>query len=125
MTQMNVHDDMFVITICPGEWRRLQDLGWFRRVHATFGFEAEAFDMAPSLPQDDPTQIPHSHGCTVKIRVLGVVLHTVRNHEVEIGLKLVQAVVLVRLYTFPHGGEVHGVFNVVQIIRYLKGTHIH
>ncbi len=63
----------------------------------------------------------HPLSCLVEKGVLSVVLHAVGDDEVEVVLELLQAPVLMSIDAFPHGGEVHGVPDVVQVVRNLQG----
>lgn len=62
----------------------------------------------------------HPLGSLVEERVFGVVHQAVADDEIEVLLKLIQAPVLVFINASPHGGEVHRVLNVLQIIRNLQ-----
>lgn len=64
----------------------------------------------------------HPLGCLVEECLLGVVGHAVGNYEVKVSFKLVKAPVTMSIDAFPHGGKVHGVFNVVQVVRNLQKT---
>lgn len=70
--------------------------------------------------EDDSSVVLHALSCPVEERVLGVVRHAVVDDEVEVILKVLQALVLVSVDPFPHGGEVHGVLDVVQVVRNLQ-----
>lgn len=55
-------------------------------------------------------------------RLLGVVRHAVGDDEVEVVLEVLQAPVAVKVDSFSHGGKVHGVLDVVQVVRNLQET---
>lgn len=77
----------------------------------------------PSGPAEDGSSVVlHPLTCPVEKRVLGVVLHAVEDDEVEVCLELLQAPVVMSVDAFPHGGEVHGVLDVVQVVWNLQET---
>ena len=108
------------LTFVPGEgWRRLQ-LGRLRQVDPGEGVEADALGVASGLADQHAALVAHAYRGAVEVRVPGVVLQAVGHHEVEVGLKVVQAAVRLRLHAPGHGGEVHGVLDVVQVVRDLE-----
>lgn len=60
--------------------------------------------------------VQHPLSRLVEEGFLGVVRHAVTDDEVKVLLKLVQAVVAVGVDPFAHSGEVHGMFDVVQVV---------
>lgn len=89
-------------------------------MHAAFGVEADFLNVSPRLPQQGSSLISETHGGAVEVRVLGVVFHAVVDNEVEVLLELVQVVVALCVDALPHGGEVHGVLDVVEVVGHLQ-----
>lgn len=89
-------------------------------MHAAFRVEANFLDVSPGLPQQGSPLIAETHGGAVEVRVLGVVFHAVVDNEVEVLLELVQVAVALCVDALTHGGEVHGVLYVVEVVRYLQ-----
>lgn len=86
-------------------------------MHAAFCVEADLLDISPGLPEQGPALVSEANGSTVEIGVLWVVRHAVVHNEVEVTLKLLQVVVALRVDALPHGGEVHWVLDVVEVVR--------
>jgi hypothetical protein len=89
-------------------------------VHPTILLEADSFHIPLRLPDQSPTLVSVTGSRTVEEGVLTVVLHAVEDDEVEVGLKVIQVAVGLVVNAFPHSGEVHGVPDVVKVVRYLK-----
>lgn len=89
-------------------------------MHAAFRVEADFLDVSSGLPQQGAALVSETHGGAVEVRVLGVVFHAVVHNEVEVLLKLVQVAVALRVDVLPHGGEVHGVLDVVEVVGDLR-----
>lgn len=94
-------------------------------MHAAFRVEADFLDVSPGLPEQGSSLVPETHGSAVEVRVLGVVFHAVVDNEIEVLLELVQVAVALRVDALPHGGEVHGVLDVVQVVGYLQENNNH
>lgn len=109
-------------TILPGERGRSLRFGGFGQMQPAGEVEADPLGFSAGPAEDGASLVLHPLRCLVEERVLGVVLHAVGDDEVEVGLELLQAPVVVAVDAFPHGGEVHGVLDVVQVVRYLQGT---
>lgn len=88
-------------------------------MHSTGEVETYPFCVPPCLPEDRSAVISQTHSGAVEKGVLGVVLHAVVDNEVEVILKLIQALISMGVNAFSHCREVHGVLDVVQIIRNL------
>lgn len=86
----------------------------------TWEIKADPVCLLPSPAKYQPTVVLHPLGSLVEERVFGVVHQAVADDEIEVLLKLIQAPVLVLFNASPHGGEVHRVLNVLQIIRNLQ-----
>lgn len=84
--------------------------------------KADPAGLSAGPAEDDPPVVLHPLSRLVEKRVLGVVRHAVGDDEVEVVLELLQAPVIVRVDAFPHGGEVHGVLDVVQVVGNLQET---
>lgn len=82
--------------------------------------EADSVGLSAGPAEDDSSVVLHTLSYLVEEGVLGVVQHAVVDDEVEVILKVLQAPVLVSIDPFPHGGEVHGVLDVVQVVRNLQ-----
>lgn len=109
------------LTILPGErGRRIQFRG-FGQMQPTGEVKAYPLGLSAGPAEDDSTVVLHPLSCLVEERLLGVVGHAVRNDEVEVSFKLLKAPVTMSVDVFPHGGKVHGVFDVVQVVRNLQG----
>lgn len=91
-------------------------------MHPAGEVEADSVGLSACPAEDDASVVLHPLSCLVEKRVLGVVRHAVGDDEVEVGLELLQTPVVVSINAFPHGGEVHGLLDVVQVIRNLQGT---
>lgn len=91
-------------------------------MHAAFPVEADFLHVAPGLSKQGPALISEANGGPVEIGVLRVVLHAVFNDEVEVALKLLEVVVALGVDALSHGGEVHRVLDVVEVIRHLQKT---
>lgn len=89
-------------------------------MHAALRVEADLLGVPSGLSEQDSALVPEANGSTVKIGVLRVVFQAVLNNEVEVGLELVKVVVALGVDALPHGGEVHWVFDVVQVVRHLR-----
>lgn len=89
-------------------------------MHPTGEVKTDPVGLPAGTTEYHPTVVLHPLGCLVEERVFGVVQHTVGDDEVEIALELFQAPVMVCVNALPHGGEVHGVRDVVQIVRNLQ-----
>lgn len=108
------------LTFLPGEgWRRLQFRG-LGQMQPAGEVEADPLGLSAGPAEDGSSVVLHPLSCLVEERVLGVVLHAVEDDEVEVGLELLQAPVVVAVDAFPHGGEVHRVLDVVQVVRNLQ-----
>lgn len=94
-------------------------------MHAAFRVEADFLDVSPGLPQQGSALISETHGGAVEVRVLGVVFHAVVDNEVEVLLELLQVAVALCVNALPHGGEVHGVLDVVGVVGYLQENNNH
>lgn len=90
-------------------------------MHAAVAVKADLLHVSPGLPEQHAALVPQAHGGAVEVRVLGVVLHAVVHDEVEVLLELLQVAVALRVHALPHGGEVHGVLDVVEVVRDLRG----
>lgn len=84
--------------------------------------EAYSLSLPPGPAEDGSSMVLHPLSCLVKERFLGVVGHAVGNDEVEVSFKLLKAPVTMSIDAFPHGGKIHGLFDVVQVVRNLQGT---
>lgn len=91
-------------------------------MRAAFRVEADLLHVAPGLSEQRPALIPEANGRPVEIRVLRVVLHAVFDDEVEVALKLLEVVVGLGIDALAHGGEVHWVLDVVEVVRHLQET---
>lgn len=86
----------------------------------TWEIKADPVCLLTSPAKYQPAVVLHPLGSLVEERVFGVVHQAVADDEIEVLLKLIQAPVLVLINASPHGGEVHWVLNVLQIIRNLQ-----
>lgn len=86
----------------------------------TWEVKADPVCLLTSPAKYKPAMVLHPLGSLVEERVFGVVHQAVADDEIEVILKLIQAPVLVLINASPHGGEVHWVLNVLQIIRNLE-----
>lgn len=111
---------MRLFTVVPCEGSGGLQLGLLGQVQATVLVEADALHVSPGLPEQRSAVVSEAHCCAIEERVLGIVLHTVGDDQVEVGLELVQVAVSVGIDALPHGGKVHGVFNVIKVVRNLK-----
>ena len=84
--------------------------------------EADPLCFSAGPAEDGPAVVLHPLSCLVEECVLGVVGHAVGDDEVEVRLELLQASVVVGVDAFPHGGEVHGVLDVVQVVGNLQAA---
>lgn len=84
--------------------------------------KADSVCLSAGPADDDSSMVLHPLSCLVEKRVLSIVRQTVGDDEVEVVLKVVEAPVLMTVDSFPHGGEVHGVLDVVQVVRNLRET---
>ncbi len=110
------------LTVLPGEGgRRLQFWG-FGQMQPAGKVEADSVGLSAGPAEDDASVVLHPLSCLVEKCVLGVVRHAVRDDEIEVSLKLLQTPVFMSVDAFPHGGEVHGVLDVVQVIWNLQET---
>lgn len=89
-------------------------------MHPTGEVKTDPVGLPTGTAEYHPAVILHPLGCLVEERVFGVVQHTVGDDEVEIALELFQAPVMVCVNALSHGREVHGVRDVVQIVRNLQ-----
>lgn len=86
----------------------------------TWEIKADPVCLLTSPAKYQPAMVLHALGSLVEERVFGVVHQAVADDEIEVLLKLIQAPVLVLINAAPHGGEIHRVLNVLQIIRNLQ-----
>lgn len=84
--------------------------------------EPDALRVPPRLPDDGAAAVPQPNARAVEVVFPVVVLEAVGHYEVEVLLELVQAAVAVRVDALPHGREVHGVRDDVQVIGNLMMT---
>lgn len=89
-------------------------------MHAALRVEADLLHVPSGLSEQDPALISEPDCGSVEIRVLGVVLEAVIDDEVEVGLELLEVVVALGIDALPHGGEIHRVLDVVQVVRHLR-----
>lgn len=89
-------------------------------MHPTGEVKTDPVGLPAGTAEYHPAVVLHPLSCLVEECVFGVVQHTVGDDEVEITLELFQAPVMVCVNALPHGGEVHGVCDVVQIVRNLQ-----
>lgn len=107
-------------TVLPGKrWRRF-NLGRFGQVHPAVLLEADSFHIPPRLPDQSPTLVSETGGRPVEEGILTVVLHAVEDDEIEVRLKIIQVAVGLVVNVFPHSGEIHGVLDVVKVVRHLQ-----
>lgn len=86
----------------------------------TWEIKSDPVCLLTSPAKYQPAVVLHPLGSLVEERVFGVVHQAVADEEIEVLLKLIQTPVLVLINAAPHGGEVHRVLNVLQIIRNLQ-----
>lgn len=110
------------LTILPGERGRGIHFRGLGQMQPTGEVEAYPLGFSAGPAEDDSSVVLHPLSCLVEERLLGVVGHAVGNDEVEVSFKPIEAVVAMSVDTFPHGGKVHGGFDVVQVVRNLQGT---
>lgn len=82
----------------------------------TWEIKADPVCLLTSPAKYQPAMVLHPLGSLVEECVFGIVHQAVADDEIEVLLKLIQAPVLVLINASPHGGEVHWVLNVLQII---------
>lgn len=90
------------------------------QVHAGLVVEADPVRLPPGAPDDHPAQLPEAQGGPVEHRVLGVVLEAVVDDETKVALERLKSQVAVGFQKVPHGLEVHGGVDVVQVVRHLQ-----
>lgn len=88
-------------------------------MNTTLRVEADFLHIPSRLSEQDPALISESDSGSIEVRVFRVVLQAVIDDEVEVGLELVEVVVALGINALAHGGEIHRVLDVVQVIRHL------
>ena len=89
-------------------------------MHPAVLLEADSFHIPPRLPDQSPTLVSETGGRPVEEGILAVVLHAVEDDEIEVRLKVIQVAVGLVINAFPHSGEIHGVLDVVKVVRHLQ-----
>lgn len=85
-------------------------------MHSAGEVVADPLHVPTRPPEDHSTVVSRTYSGAVKEGVLGVVFHAVADDEVEVVLKLIQVLVFLGVDAFPHGGEIHWMFDVIQIV---------
>lgn len=92
------------------------------KVHTRVRVQSRVVSLPLCMAQDRAPQLPQTHCGFVKHSVLSIIEQAVGDHKVEVSLQVSKRAVLVSLQLGPHGGEVHGLRDKLQVIWYLRCT---
>lgn len=97
------------------QWMRFY-FRWLWQMDTTGEVKPYSLGISSSLPENGSSMVSHAHSSTIEEGLLGIVCHAVIDDEIEVILKLIQAFVFMPINAFPHGREVHWMFDVIEIV---------